>query len=460
VTLEGNKVIISNLKFYQEISFNDSDLTTLRDNIQNLIDENEINSNNISSYLSSQIYDLVKNIDTVNNGSLEQYVVEPTYSSDSINISLKSDVGYYKFKTSSFTNVSITSNQISLNSITLFTPPTPSPVNWFTWDGTQITGLSSLGKNATKLVFPKIATGISDNAFNNNKIITSVDCSYSEIRTFGMSVFSECSNLSSVVLPETLTSLQVNNFYKCSKLERINLPESIKNIYSGAFNGCTQLSSINLPKSLISLRNNVFYECSNLSSVVLPDTLTSIGTQLFYKCAKLSSVTLSKNISIIPDETFRECESLKSISLPTSITTIGVRAFYLSGLTSITLLENVSSLGVSCLEFCYDLVSINMSSSKISTIPIEFAYQCRELKYVNLPNSITRIENYGFASCDSLEEITIPNGITHIEPTAFANNGNGTTDPLPNLVIYVNSNSAENIVKQGFKGIVINLSRG
>ncbi|MDE6289622.1 MAG: hypothetical protein K2L64_02555, partial [Ureaplasma sp.] len=113
VTLEGNKVIISNLKFYQEISFNDSDLTTLRDNIQNLIDENEVNSNNISSYLSNQIYDLVKNINTVENGSLEQYVVEPTYLDDSIKISLKSDVGYYKFKTSSFTNISITSNQIS-----------------------------------------------------------------------------------------------------------------------------------------------------------------------------------------------------------------------------------------------------------------------------------------------------------------------------------------------------------
>ncbi|MDE5599345.1 MAG: hypothetical protein K2I49_00235, partial [Ureaplasma sp.] len=111
VSLNGDKVIVSNLEFFSEITFNSVDLTTLRTNIQNLINENKINSNNISSYLSNQIYDLVKDINTISNGSLEQYITTPTYSSNTINIPLKLDVGLYKFKSTSLSNIVITSNQ-------------------------------------------------------------------------------------------------------------------------------------------------------------------------------------------------------------------------------------------------------------------------------------------------------------------------------------------------------------
>ncbi|MDE5599507.1 MAG: leucine-rich repeat domain-containing protein, partial [Ureaplasma sp.] len=207
VTLDSDKVIVRNLHFYNEITFNSTDLTTLRTNIQNLIDENQVNSNNIGSYLSNQIYDLVKNVNTVSDGSLEQYITEPTYSDNSIKISLKTNLGHYKFKTSSLTNISITSNTISLNSITLFTSPSPSPSTWFTWEGTKITGLTSSGQNQTKIVLPEFTTRILSNAFLNNVYVVSIDASLSNLSFIGENAFKSCTKLSSIKFNHNLVTI-------------------------------------------------------------------------------------------------------------------------------------------------------------------------------------------------------------------------------------------------------------
>ncbi|MDE6289872.1 MAG: leucine-rich repeat domain-containing protein, partial [Ureaplasma sp.] len=313
VSLEGNKVIVRNLEFFSEITFNSDDLTNLRTNIQNLINENQVNSNNISSYLSSQIYDLVKNIDTVNNGSLEQYVVEPTYSSDSINISLKSDVGRYKFKTTSFTNVTISSNQISLNSLTLFTPPTPSSITWFTWDGTKITGLTSSGQNQTNLVIPEIATQIYQNAFKDKTNIISVDTSFSKITSIGNYAFSGCTNLSSIKFNSSIKSFGAYAFNNCTKLSSIILPDSLNMIDSYCFNDCRSLSTIsNWPDSWTS-GNAVFYNCENLKSVTLSSGFTNVPTNMFFNCAKLSSITFLGRLTSISNYAFYNCSSLESL---------------------------------------------------------------------------------------------------------------------------------------------------
>ncbi|MDE5599502.1 MAG: leucine-rich repeat domain-containing protein, partial [Ureaplasma sp.] len=391
------------------------DLTTLRDNIQNLIDENEVNSNNISSYLSNQIYDLVKNINIVENGSLEQYVVEPTYSSDSINISLKSDVGYYKFKTSSFTNVSITSNQISLNNITLYSPPTPSPDNWFKWDGTTIKGLTSLGSNQSKIVIPARATSLSNGSFSNNKNIVSVDMSFSKVSnlldstTFNTGVFAGCVNLEKVIFSKSLENIGNFSFSNCSKLTNIKLPSNwIKNIGNYSFYNCINLVEF----TMVNWSNDTFFGgyvfsgCINLSSLSLTLGTKLSGKYIFQNTPKLKSIAIPERMTNIVANSFANASGLETITIPPSITSISSFAFY-----SCTNLKNVN------------MVSLNLKS----------------------------IGNSAFEGCDKLEIVTLGDGINAISSDAFKVNNNY-------IIIYVPSDYIKNLLtKSGFNGsIVIN----
>ncbi|MDE5599893.1 MAG: leucine-rich repeat domain-containing protein, partial [Ureaplasma sp.] len=396
--------------------------------------------NNISSYLSNQIYDLVKNINTVNNGNLEQYIAEPTFSSNSINISLKSNVGFYKFKTSSFTNVSITSNQISLNSITLFTPPTPSPVNWFTWDKTKITGLSNLGINANsrEIVIPDICTGLSYDAFAKNTNITSVNMSFSKITSLEGSggsssgPFNSCTNLTKIIWPKNLSIIGNYTFYNCSKLVFNEFPSTLNSIGWSSFSGCTSLSEITLPDNLSEIRNYAF-SGTGIIDITIKNNLSTLGEYIFYNCKKLKTAKIeSTKISILSGHIFQNCSNLTSVSISSSIYNIDQYAF----------------------DGCSSLRTINIPSS--ITIFNNYAFRnCFSLVSLEIPSKLSLIGNYCFAGCTSLSEITLPNTLNFIGDYAFNNMDNSSI----NVVIYVYSNDLETQLRNSrFSGTIINFA--
>ncbi|MDE6289801.1 MAG: leucine-rich repeat domain-containing protein, partial [Ureaplasma sp.] len=481
VSLEGNKVIVTNLHFYKELEFNGSDLTTLRTNIQNLINDNSINSQNINIYLSGQIFNLIKNVDTVNNGNIEQYISTPTYSSNTINIPLKSDVGLYKFKVTSFTNISISSNQISLNSIRLIDPPTPSPTNWFTWDGTKISGLTELGKQQTEFVLPSFTTEVMvRGAFFANKTVTSIDMSLTKITYFNLnrsedSVFEQCTNLQKVVLPPNLEFIGYDSFYNCTSLTEISkLPNTLKYIGGYAFSG-NKFSSIKIPNSVINIAsegnvigqsvkisNYAFGKNPNLREVIFENNsnLKSIGNFTFISCTSLQSVTLPNSITSLGSDTFNSCTSLQSVTLPNSITNLPNNTFIdCNKLQSITLPDTIQSLGLNVFSKCLQIESITLPNSLVSIGDTAFS-NCINLKSIIIGDKVSSIGSRAFLDCTSLTEITLPNSITSIGNNAFSSSlPNDQYKPLP-IVIFVNSNSVENLVKSVFtSGTVINLSR-
>ena len=83
-------------------------------------------------------------------------------------------------------------------------------------------------------------------------------------------------------------------FERCISLSSIELPDSLTSIGEGAFVNCRSLSSIKLPDSLTSIGGSAFSGCSNLSSIKLPDSLTSIGEGAFWGCSRLSSIIIPK----------------------------------------------------------------------------------------------------------------------------------------------------------------------
>ena len=97
--------------------------------------------------------------------------------------------------------------------------------------------------------------------------------------------------LTTVLLPNTLTSIGGSAFSGCSSLTEINLPVSLTSIRESVFRGCSSLTEINLPDNLIWIGESAFESCSSLTEINLPANLTSIEESAFSGCSSLTKVT-------------------------------------------------------------------------------------------------------------------------------------------------------------------------
>ena len=190
--------------------------------------------------------------------------------------------------------------------------------------------------------------------------------------------FEDCSSLSSVVIPSSVTSIAKGAFKGCKSLSSINIPDSVTSIGDGAFKDCESLTSINLPESVVSIGESAFEDCKNLSSINIPNSVTSIGENAFEDCESLTSISIPNGVTSIETGTFDGCVSLTSISIPSSVTSIRIAAF----------------------AACKSLTSINIPSSVFSIWSRAFAY-CNSLTSITIPKSVTSIDSEAFRDCDS-----------------------------------------------------------
>ena len=149
--------------------------------------------------------------------------------------------------------------------------------------------------------------------------------------------FKNCSSLTSVTIPSSVTSIGRSAFEFCSSLTSVTIGNSVTSIGWNAFLACSNLISVTLPNSVTSIKDYTFFGCTSLTSITIPNSVTSIGYEAFHNCSSLTSVTIGNSVTSIGDFAFTNCSSLTSVTIPNSVTTIGLSAFYnCSGLTSIT----------------------------------------------------------------------------------------------------------------------------
>ena len=231
------------------------------------------------------------------------------------------------------------------------------------------------------------------------------------VTSIGYYAFEDCSSLTEIKFKDMASYCQINGLssdvdrskvyiggQKLTEMTSIVIPDGVTSIGYGAFYGCSSLTSITIPDSVTSIDNRAFYGCSSLTSITIPDGVTNIGGFAFHNCSKLTSITIPDSVTSIGDYAFRYCSSLESITIPDSMTSIGEYAFYnCSSLTSITIPSSVTSIRQGAFQDCSSLTSIN------------------------LPDGVTSIGRYAFNGCSSLTSITIPDSVKFIGNSAFYN---------------------------------------
>lgn len=184
----------------------------------------------------------------------------------------------------------------------------------------------------------------------------------------------ECDkSVTEVVIPDKIEGLPVKKiemlaFWGCSDLTSIVIPDSVETIEGGAFTKCSSLTSITIPDSVKYIGGGLFRECSSLTSVTLPDDIvalpdciTGIYIATFEDCPSLTSVTIPNSVTVIDYYAFSGCSALTSITIPENVATIGECAFWeCSGLKEITIPESVESIGEWAFDSCSDLESITI----------------------------------------------------------------------------------------------------
>lgn len=165
--------------------------------------------------------------------------------------------------------------------------PAPSPVEDFSYefkDGeVTITGYTGTD---LEIVIPEIiderpVTVIGEKAFSEYDM-TSIVLS-DTVTSIEKSAFDDCENLKEVNLGKGLKNISENAFYNCKLLEKIDIPDSVTDIRSYAFCGCENLKEVNLGKELKSIATGAFINCDSLKSIHIPENVTDMYEVYFGK---------------------------------------------------------------------------------------------------------------------------------------------------------------------------------
>lgn len=287
-----------------------------------------------------------------------------------------------------------------------------------------------------------------------------------------------------VVIPEkidgrTVVGILEYAFSSCSNITSIVLPNSVTSIGGNSFEGCDSLTNITIPNSVISIGEMAFYYCGSLESVTIPDSVISIGYSAFCGCSSLKSIVISNGLTSIEDYMFSDCSSLTNATIPNSVTSIGRLAFSgCSSLTNITIPESVTNIEENAFDGCYIKKDKFINNSNLEEKDNSFyglrlcddvqndlyiinesiIYAEKNIIEARIPNGIVEIANGAFWDCSSLTKVIIPDGGISIGEHAFNECSSLTSITIPSSVTSIGESAfacdepVESVIIKGKKG--------
>lgn len=215
----------------------------------------------------------------------------------------------------------------------------------------------------------------------------------------GDNAFTNCINLTSLTLPNTIKKIGVRSFFFAYELTDLTLPNSIKEIEQEAFRECKNLTSIVIPDSVITIATKTFYHCENLKDITIGNSVTTIATDAFTGCSKLTNVTWNAI----------DCQNIILFSSPKMV-------------KSFTFGPAVTWIPDGCCQNLVNLNKIDLNCTMLEYIG-EKSFQNTAIRTIAIPSSVRSIKQYAFAGCANLSAVNIPEGVTVIQQGVFSGSG-------------------------------------
>lgn len=284
------------------------------------------------------------------------------------------------------------------------------------------------------------------------------------VKAIESSAFYKCTDITSIVIPNSVTSIGQSAFYDCSSLTSVTIPNNITRISVGAFAGCyalkdvyiTDLSawckiSFDMPSSTpMCYAENLYLNGTLVTEISTPSNLTDIRSYTFYGCSGITSITIPNGVTSIGQGAFQSCSGVTSIAFDGTITqwnsiskgyswddNAGSYTVYCTDgeIAKDGTITRKKSTGLSYDKHYngyYIVTGIGDCTDTEIFIPSTYngypvqkigdrAFQNQTtITYVDIPDSITTIGDSAFYGCTSLENVKIPNSVSTIGEWAFA----------------------------------------
>ena len=265
--------------------------------------------------------------------------------------------------------------------------------------------------------------------------------------------------ITSVTIPNGVTTIGFSAFNGCIKLEKIKLSSNLDTVCENAFNNTKWFNNqsnglvyvgkvaykykgdmprntkITVKSDTVSISESAFKDCANLTDILIPSSVKHIDKYAFYNCQGLTKLNFNDGIERIENDAFGSCEKLTSVNFSETLKSIGAFAFVeCKKLSEITIPQSVTSVGEYAFSGCENLASVTVSDD----LPYVGGRAFEKTKWLNSqPDGVVYIGKsaYGYkGDMPKNTELSLKSGITNISGYAFYEEKNLTSVKIPETV--------------------------
>ena len=273
-------------------------------------------------------------------------------------------------------------------------------------------------KNLQKVMLPDSVVTIAD-AFTQCTALTEINLPEG-LLSFS---FEGCSSLSHIDVPDGITTVS-GQFITGTAIREIELPEGLQRIGNNAFMK-SEITSLRIPSTVTSIGRNAFNECEGLTSLYIPDSVTSMDEQCFMWCTNLKSLRLPAGLTEIPNRMVMDCRSLETILIPASVTSFGYDPFGDCPSLKTIFCYSGSAAEAYCQLHALPYLLVDGESRNVIRLPSQLQEISEEMmmgtaaqEYV-IPSGTTVIRSRAFAQLQQTAIVRIPGSVSFIAENAF-----------------------------------------